>query len=50
MKRMLAEEDIRDFAGREAHDAMVRLAVQNPERIVELVLDARGIDPEELDE
>lgn len=50
IKRMLADRDIRDFAGREAHDAMVRLAIQEPERLVELILEARGLDPEELDE
>ncbi|GGL59722.1 hypothetical protein [Halocalculus aciditolerans] len=44
VKRRLAERDIRDFTGREAHDAMVTLAAENPERLAELVLDARGYD------
>lgn len=46
VKRQLAERGIRDFTGREAHDAMVQLAAENPERLVELVLEARGIEAE----
>lgn len=46
VKRRLADRGIRDFAGREAHDAMVTLAAENPELIVERILEARGIEPD----
>ena len=37
----LAEEDVVDEETREIHDAVLRLANENPERIAELVLEAR---------
>ncbi|WP_330633062.1 hypothetical protein [Halocatena halophila] len=38
-----------DFEVREAHDAMVRLAHENHEEITRLVLEARDISPEALE-
>lgn len=37
----LAEEDVVDEATREIHDAVLRLAASKPERVAELVLEAR---------
>jgi hypothetical protein len=37
----LAEADVLDEETREIHDAILRLAVSEPERVTELVLDAR---------
>jgi hypothetical protein len=39
-----------DFAVREAHDAMVRLAHEHPREVTQLVLDARGLDPDATDD
>lgn len=39
-----------DFEVREAHDAMVRLANEHPREVTQLVLEARGLDPDAIDE
>lgn len=39
-----------DFEVREAHDAMVRLANDHPREVTQLVLEARGVDPDAVDE
>lgn len=39
-----------DFEVREAHDAMVRLANEHPHEVTQLVLEARGVDPDAVDE
>ncbi len=43
VKRLLADHNIRDLEGREAHDAMVRLAAEHPEEWAHLILEAREI-------
>lgn len=35
------EYDVRDLAGRELHDAMIRLAAESPDDLAELIVDAR---------
>lgn len=47
VKRRLADQGIRDFAGREAHDAMVAIAAENPELLVEHILEARGVETDD---
>ena len=44
MTRALRDADVRNHESREVHDAMIRLAAENPERLAELVLEARGIE------
>ncbi|MDS0243128.1 MULTISPECIES: hypothetical protein [unclassified Haloferax] len=39
-----------DFEKREAHDAMVRLAHQNPREVTRLILESRGHDPDDVDD
>jgi hypothetical protein len=39
-----------DFEVREAHDAMVRLANEHPREVTQLVLEARGLDPDAVDD
>ncbi|WP_231187370.1 hypothetical protein [Haladaptatus sp. DYF46] len=46
MTRQLRDAGVRNHASREVHDAMVRLAAENPEEMAQLILDARGIDEE----
>ncbi len=47
MTRELRDAGIRNHASREVHDAMVRLAAENPEKMAQLILDARGVDEEQ---
>ncbi|WP_440009473.1 hypothetical protein [Halomicrococcus sp. SG-WS-1] len=47
MTRVLRDHDVRDVTSREVHDAMVRLAAENPDELARLVLDSRGIDIDE---
>ncbi|SIR97673.1 hypothetical protein SAMN05421858_4909 [Haladaptatus litoreus] len=47
MTRELRDAGVRNHESREVHDAMVRLAADNPEKMARLVLDARGIDEEQ---
>lgn len=44
VKRALADYGVRDLTGREAHDAMVRLAGRHPEALAALVLEARDVE------
>ncbi|MFH5800973.1 hypothetical protein [Haladaptatus sp. CMAA 1911] len=46
MTRQLRDAGVRNHTSREVHDAMVRLAADNPEEMAQLILDARGIDEE----
>lgn len=39
-----------DFEKREAHDAMVRLAHQNPREVTRLILESRGLDSDAVDD
>ncbi|RRJ30065.1 hypothetical protein [Halocatena pleomorpha] len=39
-----------DFEVREAHDAMVRFAHEHPQKVTELVLEARDLDPDAVDD
>lgn len=39
-----------DFEVREAHDAMVRLANEYPREVTQLVLEARDLDPDAVDD
>ncbi|WP_337653249.1 hypothetical protein [Halomontanus rarus] len=41
VERYLREKDVRNTQKRELHDAVLRLAVEEPERVAELVLEAR---------
>lgn len=41
---VLREYDVRDPAGREFDDAVLRFAARNPEGVAEIILEARGID------
>lgn len=34
---------------REVYDAMFRLAISQPERVVDLIIEGRGLDPDNLD-
>lgn len=38
-----------DFEKREAHDAMVQLAHQNPREVTRIILESRGLDPDDVD-
>ncbi|WP_266083194.1 hypothetical protein [Haladaptatus caseinilyticus] len=44
MTRELRDAGVRNHESREVHDAMVRLAADNPEKMTRLILDARGVD------
>lgn len=44
VKRILRDDGIKKVAGREFHDALLRLAAENPEELAAVVKDARGID------
>ncbi|WP_227379886.1 hypothetical protein [Haladaptatus halobius] len=44
MTRELRNAGVRNHESREVHDAMVRLAAENPEEMTRLILDARGVD------
>ncbi|UPM44359.1 hypothetical protein [Halocatena salina] len=39
-----------DFEVREAHDAMVRFAYEHPQKVTELVLEARDLDPDAVED
>jgi hypothetical protein len=39
-----------DFEVREAHDAMVQLANEHPREVTQLVLEARGLDPDAVED
>lgn len=41
VKRALRDEGLRDVPKRELHDALLRLATEQPDRLAELVLEAR---------
>ncbi|EFW91060.1 hypothetical protein ZOD2009_15761 [Haladaptatus paucihalophilus DX253] len=47
MTRELRDAGVRNHESREVHDAMVRLAAENPEKMAQLILDARGVDEEQ---
>lgn len=40
----LREHGLKDTEGREVDDALLRLAIENPEEIGDIVLEARGLD------
>jgi len=44
VERTLREYDVRDAAGRELHDAALRVAAEHPEEIANQLLELRGID------
>ncbi|GAA0681521.1 hypothetical protein ACFQDG_03430 [Natronoarchaeum mannanilyticum] len=44
VERTLREYDVRDAAGRELHDAALRVAAEHPEEIAKQLLELRGID------
>lgn len=46
VKRILRDEGIKKVSGREFHDALLRLAAENPEEFADAVKDARGIGDE----
>jgi len=41
VKRDLREEGVKNVSGREVHDALIQLAMENREEFVEILLDAR---------
>lgn len=41
---VLRKRGVRDPQGREFDDALLQLGIENPERLAELVLQARGLD------
>ncbi len=44
VERTLREYNVRDAAGRELHDAALRVAAEHPEEIAKQLLELRGID------
>lgn len=50
VKQELRTYDVRGLTGRELDDAIIRLATENPERIAELVMEARNVVSEENQE
>lgn len=46
----LVSEGVKNVETREIHDALYRMAIENPERLGELIMEGRGLDPDnELD-
>ena len=50
VRRKLSQADIRNVEGRELHDAVLQLGIENPDRLAELIAEARGVDPESFEE
>ncbi|WP_135855068.1 hypothetical protein [Halorussus salinus] len=48
--RLLREHGVRKVPTREVHDAAVRLAADNPEKLAEYILNERGIDVDETED
>lgn len=44
LERTFREHGVRNMSGREIHDAVLRLAAENPDELARIVLEARGID------
>lgn len=44
---VLRKHGVRNVEGREFDDALLQMGIENPERLAELVLETRGIDPDE---
>ena len=44
---LLRKNGVRDVHGREFDDALLKLGIQNPEQLAEIILKARGIQPSE---
>jgi hypothetical protein len=42
----LVSEGIKNVETREIHDALYRMAIENPERLGELIMEGRGLDPD----
>lgn len=47
VRLFLREFDVRELPKRELHDAVFRFAADNPEAIARLILQERGIEPEQ---
>lgn len=45
----LADKGIKNVEKRELYDAVFRLATERPERVAELVIEGRNLNPDELD-
>ncbi|MCG1004913.1 MULTISPECIES: hypothetical protein [Halobacterium] len=45
----LVGQDVQNVEKREIHDALYRLAIENPERVGELILEARGLDSDDVE-
>lgn len=44
VRQQLLEHDVSELPKRELHDAILRAAIDEPERIAERILDERGLD------
>ena len=44
---ILRKHGVRNVQGREFDDALLQMGIENPEMLAEIVLEARGIDPDE---
>jgi hypothetical protein len=44
---ILRKHEVRNVQGREFDDALIQMGIENPEMLAEIVLEARGIDPDE---
>jgi len=42
----LVSEGVTNVEAREIHDALYRMAIENPERLAELIMEGRGLDPD----
>jgi len=42
----LVSEGVKNVETREIHDALYRMAIENPERLGELIMEGRGLDPD----
>lgn len=42
----LVSEGVTNVEAREIHDALYRMAIENPERLGELIMEGRGLDPD----